>query len=264
MPTVAILGCGPAGLFAAQAFAVHGHHAAIISRKTKSEIYGAQYLHKPIPEFCNTEPDGYIKTTRLGTREGYAKRVYGRVTTKTSWDKVQDEPQPAWDLRRAYDRAWNKFESIIVDSELGSELVKEFIAHFDIVVSTIPLWSICERQAIHKFKTVPIMVSKEMEYTGLPDHYDKRNGGVVYNGTEYGSWYRTSTIFGHQSTEATTCNKPVMNGWDIGFKVAGTNCNCHPDLIKAGRMGKWERGVLTHHAFSTSVEALAELEPSLN
>jgi len=44
-----ILGCGPAGLFAAQAAAEMGCSAVIISKLRRSEMYGAQYLHSEIP-----------------------------------------------------------------------------------------------------------------------------------------------------------------------------------------------------------------------
>jgi hypothetical protein len=110
---VGIFGCGPAGLFAAQAVQDMGHQPVIISKKIKSKIYGAQFLHKPIPGLVNPKPQGYIKTYRLGTAAGYAERVYGNGTELTSWDRVPVDPVKAWDLREAYDRAWEKFEGQI-------------------------------------------------------------------------------------------------------------------------------------------------------
>jgi hypothetical protein len=62
----------------------------------------------------------------------------------------------------------------------------------------------------------------------------------------------SSRIFGHESTEARA--QPAHRqeaGWESGFKVVNNNCDCHPNIVRAGRMGLWTGGVLTHHAFET-------------
>jgi hypothetical protein len=45
---VLILGCGPAGLFAAQAAKNAGADYRILSKRRKSEMFGAQFLQSPI------------------------------------------------------------------------------------------------------------------------------------------------------------------------------------------------------------------------
>lgn len=252
MPTVAVLGCGPAGLFVAQALSLHGIEHVIISKKQQSQIYGAQYLHKPIPGLSPSLPTGDITTIRVGRPEVYAERVYGVGKMVTSWDRVVPEA-PAWDLRETYDAAWEKFSDKIMDWTVSPQEVKEFSAQFDLVISTVPLWAICERPKEHFFHSVDILVNKSI---GLEAEIDAPNW-VVYNGTWKSPCYRISNIFGHPSGEARIDPALVQKpGWELGFKVAGTNCDCHPAVLRAGRMGTWERGVLTHHAFERTLVAL--------
>jgi hypothetical protein len=251
-----VFGCGPAGLFAAQALDLHGFDVVIISKKHKSIIYGAQFLHKPIPHLSSPAADGVVFTHRLGTAAAYAERVYGDATRPTSWGKMRDEI-PAWDLRKTYDAAWEKFEGHIVDQAIDASDISEFTAFGKIVVSTIPLWSICINHE-HSFDSIPILVKP-----GLTDNFREESYGynfMLYNGTKRGLWYRQSSIFEHESIEAVASPQVLAanHGWDIGFKVAGTNCDCHPNLVKTGRMGKWKPGVLTHHAFEDTIAAIAD------
>lgn len=256
---VGILGCGPAGLFAAQAAQVLGHEVMIVSRKTKSIIYGAQYLHKPIPGLSTPASKGTIKTYRLGTAEGYAERVYGDGKRPTSYDLAPDE-RDAWDLRSAYDAAWDKFEGQINHQLLDGDGAIQYEAVCDKVISTVPLWAICMRPDAHMFHSVSIMVTRRMEYTGLKTFFGGESNGVIYNGTNYGRWYRTSHVFGHSSTEAIASSEFLEEnpGAEPGFKIVSSNCDCHPGIIKAGRMGKWQAGILTHHAFDDTIQALAD------
>src|SRR5262245_8530223 len=139
---VAILGCGPAGLFAAQAAAMHGLSPVIISKKQKSMLYGAQYLHKPIPGLTDIDSASEITTIRRGVEKHYAERVCGDGTQPTSWRRVQREA-PCWNLQATYDVAWDKFAKDIVDFTLTNEDVVEFDRTFDLVISTVPRWAIC-------------------------------------------------------------------------------------------------------------------------
>jgi hypothetical protein len=238
---------------------LHGIEPAIISKKVQSVIYGAQYLHKPIPGLTSQASPSTIRTHRIGVPEVYAERVYGLGTMPTSWDKVRDEAQ-AWDLRETYAAAWTKFQDSIADWTIGPEEVSEFTGHFDLVISTVPLWAICLKPNEHYFKTVNTLVRKDIEgnHDALST-FDLDSNWVVYNGTHAFSWYRASNIFGHKSLEARAEPHLVTNKkWEPGFKIVGTDCDCHPNVIRAGRMGTWQRGVLTHHAFERTLAAIAE------
>jgi len=249
--TVVILGCGPAGLFAAQACELAGIEAVIISKKKPSFIYGAQYLHQPIPGLTTAETF-LVHTMRNGQSEHYAERVYGDAQRVTSWDILQPVT-PAWDLRSTYYRAWDKFEDKIVDQAVDFQDVHELCAGFDLVISTVPKWSICGNP-MHKFPSVAIMVRPIVEFQigGAPENY------VIYNGTPEGIWYRCSSIQGKESTEAIAHPSLVGQGWELGFKVMDTDCDCHQAVVHAGRMGQWRSGVLTHHAFEATIEAISD------
>lgn len=255
--TVVVLGCGPAGLFAAQAARLSGCDVAIISKKVKSNIYGAQYLHKPIPGLMSDVVSFEVRTLRYGLEERYAQRVYDDASRMTSWAKVRPV-KTAWDLRKVYDCAWETFSDQIMDTPIDSAGVEELSATFDLVISTVPGWSICG-SGRHKFPSRPIMVKKAVEFQ-IDDGTRSFENWVIYNGTIDGLWYRCSMIQGFPSTEAVAhpALLAMSGGWDLGFKVMDTNCDCHPAIVKTGRMGKWKSGALTHHAFYDTLAAISD------
>lgn len=248
-----MLGCGPAGLFAAQAVQLCGYSVAIISKKVKSNIYGAQYLHKPIPELTPPDSSFRVQTIRYGRAGNYARRVYGNAHEMTSWDKAHPEAD-AWDLRETYDAAWEKFEAQIADEAIDYYTAKELAASFPLVISTIPAWTICGNPK-HQFPSKTIMVKPSVEYQMASFHPEAANF-VIYNGTDEGLWYRCSQINGFRSTEAIAHPSLVGDGWDVGFKIVDTDCDCLGSIVRAGRMGEWRRGVLTHHAFEHTITAV--------
>lgn len=255
MRSVVVLGCGPAGLFAAKAVKEMGCTPLIHSDKKKSTITGAQYLTMPIPGLTQVAPDGLIESMRLGTKERYAQRVYGESATPSTWAEYRHWTEPAWNLQAAYDEAWDEFEEYIVDMKLECADVEAMTAYFPLVISTIPQWSICKGG--HIFESISILIYKGAFAA------DARNNFVHYNGTEIDGWYRISKIFGTGTVETVAGDRsnPIFQegaGAEAGFKIVGNDCDCHPNLVRAGRMGLWKRGVLTQHAYSTTVQACAE------
>jgi hypothetical protein len=241
-------------LFAAKAIKECGGQPVIISKKVKSEQYGAQFLHRPLRGLTDDQPINVIRGVTLGYEDKYALRVYGNSKEQTSWRKVKNW-QYAWDLRRAYDRAWEEFEVGIADLTVGADEVGELSAQFKLVISTIPRWSICIGR--HDFESIPILVDRHV--VNIP--YASENF-ICYNGMHNGEWYRTSKIFGHESTEYIAHRDMQLQvGMAAGFKVVGHNCDCHPNVVFAGRLGRWERGILTHHAYEAAVEAYTERFP---
>jgi hypothetical protein len=254
MNEVLILGCGPAGLFAARGIRECGGYPIIISKKVKSEQYGAQFLHRPIRGLTDDNPITVIGGIKLGTEEGYARRVYGNPDETTSWRKLNKWTY-CWDLPAAYDRAWEEFADGIVNMSVGASEVGELSSQFALVISTVPKWSICEGE--HHFESIDILVEREAK--SIP--YARENY-ICYNGMQHGGWYRTSKIFGHGSTEYVAHkDMQLKTGMQAGFKVVGTDCDCHPNVVFAGRLGRWERGVLTHHAYEAAIEAYMERFP---
>lgn len=253
---VVILGCGPAGLLSAYACEQLGHKVVIISKKAKSQIPGAVFLHESIPGLTATEPDGMVEFHKYGTQQGYARKVYGSVTAKCSWSLFDEGDHPAWSMFSLYDRLWERFESSIISGVVAPDDMSFFANEFDLAISTIPAMSICENPD-HTFESQGIYVINKSAY---PNLYND----IVYNGSNVDSWYRTSNIFGEESTESTipySYEFAHSLGGIIfkGYKPTQTDCNCHPKIHRVGRFGRWEKGILVHHAYNQTVRLLENL-----
>lgn len=257
---VVILGCGPAGLFAAQAITECGGEVVIFSKKQKSQIWGAQYLTGAIPGLTQLAPETRVHSIRLGTKERYSQRVYGTPATPSSWGEAKDWYEPAWNLQGAYDKAWEKFEPLIVEQSLDATDVEAMTAYFPLVISTVPRWAICRGE--HTFTSISILIHKEGHLYEDQDDEDQ----VVYNGTDENGWYRTSHIFGRSSIETLAMDRSLYffhesrNNCEPGYKIEGCDCDCHPNLVCTGRLGTWQRGVLTYDAYKDAVAAYQEFQ----
>lgn len=255
MNRVVILGCGPAGLAAATAVVSSGREAVIISNTDQpSRIYGCQYLHAPVPGY---ESVSHVRVSyRLtGTTEQYRRKVYG-----DEWHgKVSPEDfagdHDAWDIRETYARMW---EHLIVGQRAGLTVVRIIKGriplihslHPDLIVSTIPAQALCQRFAAHDFGTYSIWANGSTAAEQVASDNE-----VICDGTPDRPWYRISNVFGyrttewaskpHHSTQATPVIKPL---W--------TNCDCHPEVLRAGRYGAWEKKRLVHEVYPAVMEAL--------
>lgn len=250
-----VLGCGPAGLLAAHGITMAGGKPLIISKKAKSKILGAQFLHRAIPEITSHEPDGVIDFRKEGWAGKYAERIYGDRNHPTSWERYQSGPHPAWSMQAAYEVLWDRYESQVMDQEVTSDLLDEIEREFSLAISTIPAWILCGGTNGHAFPTVSVYI---LPWTPFGASDPKQNF-IMYNGSSHpAEWYRTSRIFGHCSTESA---KPFDEpGEQKGFKVLNTDCDCRPKIIRAGRFGEWRSGILTHHAFEKAMASMLEVE----
>jgi len=257
---VAVLGCGPAGLLAAYAAEELGHQVTILSRKQKSEMFGAMYLHEPIPGLCDDEPEFQVQVTKIGSRAGYANNVYGDPGADVSWDKFEDGLTPAWSLSSLYRYLWSVYEDKIVDVTLGPTVVRDLAKEYERTFSSIPARLLCENWH-HSFTSAHIWV--------IHGHVKATSGNMmVYNGLPYSglpSWYRYSLIQGYQSwefssrhTQATLTARSVLDHLTLteGWKPLLTNCDCHPEITRIGRFGKWDKHVFTHHSYFEVQDAL--------
>jgi hypothetical protein len=247
---VAVLGCGPAGLLAAHAVALAGHEPMIISEKAEpSKIPGAVYLHKPVPELTTHEPDAMIRFVKLGSREGYAFKVYGSRFSACSWDKFDEGEYPAWSLQNVYKQLWTRYHDRIAERRItGAEDVRTLSEAFPLVISSIPAMTLCENDA-HQFQSKKVWHQDEAHR--CVENYD--DPVIVYDGRIGAGCdhYRTSMIFGEGATEYGELPKrqPRPNTVRSGLKPLSNNCDCLPDVLRVGRFGCWHRGVLSHHAF---------------
>ena len=273
-PFVAVLGCGPAGLVAAHAARMAGAEIRIISdRPTPSPIYGAQYLHEPIPGI-NYSPPVRVKYTLQGSADDYRDKVYGPQWVGPVSPEDLDEEHDAWDLRETYKVLWDQYKDCLVSLTITPRHIQDIRDNHDLTVSTVPADSLCpgwnvERidkdpgnwPGAHQFRERWIWAAGEAPEQGITIPYKCPVDTVVCNGESSPAWYRMSNIYGRTTVEwpgalpyvpiktAARVRKPLM-----------TNCDCWLDkkYMRAGRYGAWDKSQLVHDAFNAVYERVSE------
>lgn len=247
MSEVAILGCGPAGLLAALAVHQAGHEPVIYSKKAKSIMPGAIFLHEPIPELTRPTPDDYVEFTKLGTREGYAAKVYGEENAPCSWDLFPEGRHGVWSMGRAYDLLWNVYNKSIVHQHAHAGFLDAVSVRHELVLSTIPATALCETHQ-HNFESALIRI--------WTCPADDRSNWIEYNGDPDTPHYRASSLFGTRSIEfGSRAPRDAMKG----SKPLVTDCDCRPEIHRLGRFGQWKKGVLVHHAYAEAARLVSAL-----
>jgi hypothetical protein len=243
---VAILGCGPAALFAAEAVEQAGHEPVIMALKLKSKLFGAQYLHEPIPGVpARSFP---LEVLKVGTGEGYAYKVYGDRKARVSWSKYKDGVLDAWSLHDAYNYLWDKYEPRIQHTVLNPNDIGPIANNYPLTLCSIPVVRICGNPE-HEFTSQRIYVVHHDSDPFAPSQ-------LIYNGDgSRAEWYRFSRINGTSAWEYAVIESPEMLRIppQSGFKPVSTTCNCwlsYPGFHRIGRYGRWSKGVLTHHAYN--------------
>lgn len=249
---VVVLGCGPAGLLAAHAATINGYDPVIISKKHKSPIGGAQFLHAEIPELKVT--CSRVIMNFLGDRETYALKVYGNEAAPTSWKRFEQTGR-IWSMREAYDKLWDRYEHLIYDEEVTPDQIATEMVEKALVLSAIPAIALCMKPEEHVFKSQAVWLT----YRYVADLWQNF---VTYNGTEIDQWYRYSQLFGWESYEFSRSPEPpevqgIGNIVNVN-KPVSTNCDCfqYSPLAKLGRYGKWDKWQLSHDAFFDAQKAL--------
>jgi hypothetical protein len=252
---VAILGCGPAGLLAAHASVQAGHRTTVLSRKQRSTIGGAQFLHSAIPDLTMRSPDAEVMFRYLGTREQYAEKVYGHPQALVSWGMFQGTIG-IWNMRRAYDTLWDEYHDLIQDIVLNESTVQHFVQGYDLVISTMPLKTLCKVGHMFTEQAVHIW------YRPDPRPHQIEPNVIVYSGEQADAWYRYSVLFGWASTEWSRLPASQLPHVEIKrvTKPLVTNCSCHGNIHRVGRYGEWKKGVLVDGAYRDAVQIIARAE----
>lgn len=272
---VAVLGSGPAGLLAALAVEHAGHTPHIFAKGDKSPMFGAMYLHEPIPGLTGDlmAPDLEITVIKQGNRRAYAKNVYGDPDAPCSWDNIPSGNTPAWNLHKAYDALWDRYGPFITQIQIEASDIPSICNHYAKVFCTIPAWAICRKTTGHEFAHQDITIIHgpgDSLITGVND-----NNLMYYNGETPVQddlsdmigfdWYRFSQI-NHYVAWEFSGRRPEL-GDDLygsrkiafGRKPLHTDCDCWLNwstFLRLGRFGKWTKGVLTHHAYREAYDAL--------
>jgi hypothetical protein len=260
---IAILGCGPSGLVAAHAASQLKikTNIQVYSAKRRSPIYGAQYLHQPIPGVFaahEVEPD-IIRYNMVGSPESYLKKVYGEAWDGTISDDLRDQAHVAWDLRSTYDELWMRYADLIVDYSIikgaVEQCVRPLVDNYDIVINTIPRPALCLKPR-HQFVSTEIWAAGETPDQPFP--VECADNVIVYNGDSNPSWYRSSRIHGHSTVEwPGHTPKPPVPGVARVKKPLRHSCDCWTDqIVHLGRMGRWQNGTLVHHVYADMYEQL--------
>lgn len=265
----AILGCGPAGLFAAHALIGNGWEVTIFSKKRKSHMFGAQYLHSPIPGL--TESDGVEVAYRLvgGTADEYRAKVYGPNPVTTSVETLGKTHQ-AWDIREAYDNAWDRYSHLVRETNVtpewlgagSGEEAGTFLAasYWDIVISSIPMPNLCYRKDDHQFHATSIWAIGDAPARGQYAPYRAPANTIECNASRDVGWYRASNVFGHVTVEWPGRSKPPLPAVAEVSKPISTDCICYRGremgfkFMPIGRYGQWSKGILSHHAYTQAVQ----------
>jgi hypothetical protein len=254
----AVLGCGPAGLFATHALTQAGINTMVYSVRRKSEVFGAQSLHKNIPGLTETRPDFTIKYTMSGTVEQYLSKVYGPELP----DGVDAETYvfggefPLWDIRAAYTKAWALYFDSIVDTKLDAELINRVAEAYDIVYSTIPAVTLCSKPKEHSFLVQDVWAVGDAPERGVFAPMRWPLNEIHYEAETAPSWYRIANINGYVTIEWPESVRPPVEDVARVSKPIRTNCDCMPGIKRVGRYGAWDRHQKAHDAYWTVREEM--------
>lgn len=263
---VLVLGCGPAGLFAAHAATCYGYGVIVVSKKRKSDLFGCQYLHEPIPLLTAAVPGQPVAYTLRGEAEDYRQKVYGDRRVQVSPEDLLGT-HDAWDLRETYDEAWQRYSHMINDVPITSghvipdlindvtEVVKDGGGTLAHVVSSIPAPALCVNEA-HTFTTEQVWAMGDAPERGQRIPFDVADFHVVCNGEESPRWYRAARVYGMGTVEWPDGPKPPYEGVVQVKKPLATTCDCHADILRVGRYGRWQKGILSHEAYEDVVTLL--------
>lgn len=272
--SAAVLGCGPTGLFAAHALIQNGWDVTIYSKKRKSHMYGAQYLHAPIPGLTPADADPITIKYRLeGSVADYSQKVYGSMPVHASPEALRPEHY-AWDIRAAYDKAWELYQHLVIDQEVSSEFLgwaqwsginptalQQRIDpnRFQYVLSSIPAPQMCYSK--HIFHSATVWAMGDAPDRGQYVPYRPQGNTVECNGTRDVGWYRAANVFGHATVEWPGNRKPPLPAIAAVTKPVYTDCICYRGAdrrdfiyIPIGRYGTWEKSVLTHHSYTQAAQ----------
>lgn len=259
MKSVGILGCGPAGMMVAHAALMSGWDFHIYSKKRKSQLFGAQYLHQPIPDLPHPGPKR-VSYRLNGTPEEYRRKVYGDAWDGTVSPEDYLEEHYAWDLRHAYDEMWWRYGDCISDVNFHEDWHTDWrndvpLDAHDLVISTVPR-TVWDSDPNH-FEYQRIWAIGDGDHERVHLHRP-HPFSVVCDGGFDNSWYRVSNIYGYCTMEWPYTAGSPANGASIVRKPLRHTSTAASDFIHMGRYGAWQKGVLTHDVYFEAMKVFAD------
>lgn len=257
---VAVLGCGPAGLFAVHALVQNGHDVRVFSMKRKSQLFGCQYLHSPIPGLTDGTEPRQVKYELIGTVDDYREKVYGMASANVLVSpQTLEADHQAWDIRAAYDVAWEQYSGLITDTPgIGPQQLISIGAAHDWVVTSIPAPALCYQD--HQFRSQDIYAIGEAPELGIKSPVEiAGDEHIICDATKERGWYRNARVFNHTTVEWPGRRRPPLPNVVKVSKPTGTDCDCfltgrHPQVLRVGRFGTWNKSVLSHTAYTQAAQ----------
>lgn len=259
---VVVLGSGPAGLFAVHAAHQTGAEVRIISLGQKSPLYGAQYLHKPIPgvEGSGDRESITVSYQLRGTPDDYKRKVYGQLWDGTVSPEDLNEEHQAWDIRATYDTLWDRWGHSVLPAKMDPIALRSLLFSDwkpDLVINSMPRPLLCHMG--HTFGYTEIWAAGDAPELGIKVPYKCPEGMVVCNAEPSPAWYRMSNVYGRTTVEwpGEVGLVPVKTASRVK-KPTQHNCDCWSDVpvLHVGRYGKWSKGVLSHDGYDEAVKAV--------
>lgn len=251
----AVLGCGPAGLFATHALVQNGWNVIVYSRKRRSEMFGAQYLHGPI-EGLTVGAGRTLRYHLTGEIDAYRRKVYGDQSNVAVSPQSLSKVHQAWDIRQAYYNAWDLYqERVLHVNTINTGWLERTLSEYKLVVSTLPAHVLCEdAKGDHVFSSRLVWAIGDAPERGIFCPVSVNPMTVELNGERDVGWYRAANVYGYRTAEWPEGRKPPIEGVASIAKPISTNCNCFPGIIRLGRYGKWTKGVLAHDAYNEAAK----------
>jgi hypothetical protein len=259
---VTVIGCGPAGLAAAHAAVGLGAKVLIIAPKQKTPQNGPVTLQHPIPGISTSHPDGYVRQIVVGgSILDYRLKLYGDVNVNINGDVLR-LGYDTWRVQEAYDEMWDRYHKLIEDNKVQPGDMEWIRRSCDLVVSSAPAYRLCYNGAcaepgcaskpMHEFRSVPIALKFGTVYPDQPDNT------IIYNARQHEPWVRSSSIFGVKVTDYKPEDCPDADL--IVQKPLGTNCDCHPKILRVGRYGKWHNLAWIDSAYTDTRAAIFSMQ----
>lgn len=256
MNHIAIIGSGPAGLLAAYAVKTMGGTPYIYSPAVPDVRFsGAQYLHRSIPGLTEKYADKVIKIFLRGSELVYTEKVYrGNQGVLSSWGQF-GHLQPAWDISK---RMVQLCEMLIPDhhhhAAIDPHVLQQMCHEYSGVICTAPAKFMC-LSSDHIFPSMMVHITDGAQPGVNPN-------SMVYSGLIEDEWYRSSLVFGVGSTEWPLGSSVSSYGAKKIEKPLETTCDCHlwrDNYRRAGRYGKWKKGVLSHDGYEVAEQMMRRL-----
>ena len=291
---VLVIGSGPAGLAAVHICAIFGVRPTIISQGRKSQLFGCQYLHEPVPGIGGMVeidildkhwvPTGatyiadvgsqVVEYNLEGTPEGYSAKVYGDSWNGSVSPDTLEMSHIAWDIRNTYDILWARYAQLIKPITITNydHLASQVnLDDYALIISTAPrtLW----RQDGDTFASAKAWAVGDAPGIQEVPFKPEQDGVIICDGTNDVSWTRMSRVFDHATIEwPGHIKRPPVSGiselikpLELHLSPAGRQHPVNMEVdnsvgsgrwLHVGRYGEWKKGVLVSDVYPRVQQAL--------